>query len=410
MNITYWIVISVLLATVFFIIIPPLLKKRDVKQADSDQRNILIAQDRANDLKQQLEDRVLTQEEFDEQYGELELTLGDDLDIEQPVHQSSSQGQWVVPVIALCVPLFSVITYFSLGEPDALIKAEMKQSQQAINATGDLNAMVQQLASRLKQNPDNAKDWMMLGRSFKYLKQYQLAVNSFKKAHALLGDEPEVLLNYADSLAMLNNGSLAGKASELVFKALEKSPDDVTALWLAGMAKAEERDFSQALSYWRKLQGILPANSEPYQQVTQLIATVQTQNAGVEPENAPVAEKKVESAVSINVQASVAAEIKGKVSETDTVFIYAKALTGPPMPLAIVKKQVSDLPITVTLDDAMAMMPTMKLSNFNAVKVMARISKSGNAMQQKGDFIGSVELSELTKNQSVAIFINEEIK
>jgi len=414
MNAVYWSCVVVLIIIALAILLPPLWKKREIEDADSDQRNINIAQDRAKELKAQLQAGNLTQQDYDEQYGELELTLGDDLDIQQQQSQASSQGRWIIPVIALSIPLFSVLCYFSLGEPDALIKAEMKQPQAQAVAQGqagqDINAMVVQLAQRLKENPNNAKDWIMLGRSFKYLKQFQLAANSFKKAYEILGDEPEVLLHYADALAMVNNGSLSGKPAELVFKALEKVPDDVTGLWLAGMAKAEERDFVSALKHWDKLQGILPKGSEPYKQVSKLIVTVQQQNSTAKPvQNAKESTSETAATISIEVQVDLSATIKDKVASTDTVFIYAKALTGPPMPLAIVRKQVTDLPISVTLDDNMAMMPTMKLSNFKAVKVMARVSKSGSAMPQKGDFVGSVDLTQLLENQSVVIVINEQI-
>jgi len=414
MNAVYWSCVVILIIIALAILLPPLWKKREIEDADSDQRNINIAQERVKELKAQLQAGTLTQQHYNEQYAELELTLGDDLDIQQQQNQSSSQGRWVIPVIALSVPLFSVFCYFSLGEPDALIKAEMKQPEAQSVAQGqagqDINAMVVQLAERLKENPNNAKDWIMLGRSFKYLKQFQLAVNSFKKAYELLGDDPEVLLHYADALAMVNNGSLSGKPEELVFKALEKVPDDVTGLWLAGMAKAEERDFVEALKYWNKLKGILPKDSEPYKQVQKLIVTVQQQDSTVQSvKSAEVSTTVTVSAISIDVQVDLATTFKDKVSNTDTVFIYAKALTGPPMPLAIVRKQVTDLPVTVTLDDKMAMMPTMKISNFKAVKVMARVSKSGSAMPQKGDFVGSVDLTQLQENQSVVIVINEQI-
>lgn len=411
MNIAYWSGVVVLISIGFAIILPPLWKKREIKAANLDQLNIEIAQERVKELKLQLQAGTLTQQQYDEQFYELELTLGDDLDIQQSNQKSSTQGQWIVPVIALCIPLFSVITYYALGEPDALIKAEIKQPQQVAQNGQDINAMIAQLATRLKQNPDNTKDWIMLGRSFKYVKEYKLAANSFEKAYQLLGDDPEVLLHYADTLAMLNNGSLAGKASELIFKALEKTPNDVTGLWLAGMAKAEQRDFVQALSYWRKIQDIVPKDSEPYAQVEKLITTVKAQVSGVNSDKneATTTVNEVESNISINVQVDISSDIKTKVTSTDTVFIYAKALTGPPMPLAIVKKQVSDLPIAVTLDDKMAMMPTMKLSNFKAVKVVARISKSGTAMPQTGDYIGTVELSKLIKDQAVVIVINEQI-
>jgi cytochrome c-type biogenesis protein CcmH len=411
LNITYWVVISVFFAIVFIIILPPLLKKRKTveAEADSDQRNINIAQERLNDLEQQLARGVLTQNQFDEQYGELELTLGDDLAIEQTDKISSSAGRWVAPVILVCVPVFSVLTYFSLGEPDALKKAEIKQSQHASEQGQDINSMVMALAQRLKDNPNNAEDWVMLGRSFKYLKQYKLAANSFEKAYGLLGEDPNVMLQYADSLAMINGGKIVGKASELVFKALEKAPNDVTGLWLAGMAKAEIGQFPEAIEYWRKLESILPPESDSYKEVQNLISQVQTQISGtplVEKTEKKIPEKVT---VSVSVQVSIASSISSKISQNDTVFIYAKALTGPPMPLAIVRKKVSDLPLSVTLDDSMAMMPTMKLSNFDAVKIMARVSKSGTAMQQKGDFIGTVELNSLTGNTTVAIVINKEI-
>jgi len=407
-NLTYWLVVCVLLALAFFIIIPPLWKKREIKQADSDQRNIKIARERADDLKQQLESASLTQAQFDEQYAELELTLGDDLDIAQSESKNSSQGRWVVAVILIFVPLFSVLTYLSLGEPDALKKAEIKQIQS--NESQDINSVITALAQRLKQNPDNAQDWVLLGRSFKYIEQYRLAANSFEKAYVLLGDQPELMLQYADSLAMANGGKLAGKSTELIFKALDKEPDNVTGLWLAGMAKAETGDFTQAIRYWRKLETLLPPESDSYKQVQNIISTVQAQNGGVkEVENTVATTKDAEPEISIDVQVSLKDGLKARVNPGDTVFIYAKALTGPPMPLAIVRKKVSDLPISVTLNDAMAMMPAMKLSNFKQVKVMARVSKSGTAMPQKGDFIGAVELQELAGNMSVVIVINDEI-
>ncbi|NOR71930.1 MAG: c-type cytochrome biogenesis protein CcmI [Methylomarinum sp.] len=395
MNILYWLIVFVLLVIAFAIIIPPLWKNRAIEAADSDQRNIKIAQDRANDLKRQLESGALTHAQYDEQYAELELTLGDDLDIEQNTVNNSSQGRWAVPVVLILLPLCSLLIYSLIGEPDALRKEQLQQAQRAEKPPINVNAMVAGLAARLEKEPNNAEGWVMLGRSYKYLKKYPLAVDAFDKAYALLGENPEVMLHYADALAMANQGKLAGKATELIFKALEKQPNNETGLWLAGMAKAEIGSFAQAMQYWRKLETLLAPGSDSYRELQRLISAVQGQTT------------EVSKAVSINVQVSMDNSLKS-ISPADTVFIYAKALTGPPMPLAIVRKQVADLPMMVTLNDAMAMMPAMKLSNFKQVKVMARISKSGNAMQQKGDFIGAVEL-ELAKNNNVVIVIDKEI-
>ncbi len=412
MNLTFWLVVAVLLVIAFFILIRPLLQSRVIVEEDSEQRNIAIAQERAEELKQQLQAGSLTQQQYDEQYAELELNLGDDLNINSVSQQNAgSQGKWMIPFVVLVLPIFSVVTYFSLGESDALIKAEMKPAQSVQQGGQDINAMIAKLAQRLKENPDNAQDWVMLGRSFKYIKEYQLAVNSFKKARALLGEQPEVLLHLADALAMLNNGSLAGKAGKLVFKALEMSPKQPTGLWLAGMAKAENKDYSQAISYWRQLLSILPPDSDSLIQVKGLIASVQAQMENPEAALQPATTVQTEESptVSIEVQVNIDEGVKAQVNAGDTVFIYAKALSGPPMPLAIVRKKVADLPVTVILNDAMAMIASQKLSNHQAVKVLARISKSGSAMPQTGDWLGSLELTSLQEKQSVMIVINQQI-
>ncbi len=409
MNVTFWLIATALLAIAFFIIIPPLWKKGEIKDTDSEQRNVKIAQDRARDLKQQLQAGALTQEQFDEQYEELELTLGDDLGDDQLKARTSSQGRWVVSIILFSVPLFSVLIYFWLGEPDALEKAALQPIQQAGNpAQPDINAMVNGLAQRLQQEPDDGQGWLMLGRSYKYLQKYSLAVDAYAKAYAILGEQTEVMLHYADALAMANGGRLSGKPAELIFKALSQSPNDVMGLWLGGMAKVEMGDNTGALQYWRKLETILPPGSDSHRELTKLMASLQVQSPDI------IAPKQTQAKaiipVSIDVQVSMDDAIKAQVNSQDTLFIYAKALTGPPMPLAIVRKQVADLPIAVTLDDTMAMMPNMKISSFDQVKVMARISKSGTAMQQKGDFVGELELLELAGKTSVVIVINEEIK
>ncbi len=411
MNLTFWLLAAVLLGIAFFIIIRPLLQNREIVGEDSEQTNIAIAHDRAEELKQQLQAGTLSQQQYDEQYAELELNLGDELDLKPVSQKLTASGKWMIVVILVSLPVYAILTYFALGEPDALIKAETKPVQSVQQGGQDINAMIAKLAQRLKDNPDNAQDWIMLGRSFKYVKQYQLALNSFKKARALLGDQPDVLLHYADALAMMNNGSLAGEAEQLVFKALEKSPKDPTGLWLAGMAKAEKQEFTQAVSYWRQLLRVLPSGSDSLKQVEGLIASVQArmENPGFVEQPGTTVQNQQNTAVSIEVQVNIEQSIKDRLTASDTVFIYAKALSGPPMPLAIVRKQVSDLPVTVLLNDAMAMMASQKLSNYKAVKVMARISKSGTAMPQAGDWVGSVELTELKQKQSVMIVINQQI-
>jgi cytochrome c-type biogenesis protein CcmH len=186
-------------------------------------------------------------------------------------------------------------------------------------------------------------------------------------------------------------------------------PDNMNALWLGGMAKAQQGDAATAIKLWKKLAALLPPGSDSRKEIQDLLAKIESESpkAATQPE---ATQSAIVSSVAIDVQVSLAPELKKSASPGDTVFIYAQALTGPKMPLAIVRKQVSDLPLTVSLNDTMAMMPNMKLSNFQNVKLLARISKSGNAVSQPGDLIGVIDQVALTDKGSHKIVINGQVK
>jgi len=438
LNVLFLLIVSVLVLIAFLIVLPPLWRippappfsKRGEKDplpplakggwggfADQDQRNIAIARQRLAELKEQLQAGALTQALYDEQLVELEQALSDDLDIDSHVNEAPSQGRWIALVLVLAIPFVAGSLYWTLGNYQSLTQEnQTAAANQAVPELEKMKSMVAGLAERLKEQPDDAMGWTMLGRSYKYLQQYPQAVDAFEHAYKLIGEQPEIMLLYADALAFSNNEQLAGKPSELVFKALAMEPNNVTGLWLGGMAKAQAGDFAAAMDLWTKLEAQLPQGSEAQREIQVLLAKLATQmpegaiQAEAKPVQ-PVATLPPSSAVaSIDVQVSLAPELQKSANPGDTVFIYAQALSGPKMPLAIVRKQVSELPLTVNLTDAMAMMPTMKLSNFEQVKLLARISKSGDAMQQPGDLIGIIEQVALTDKSLKKIVINSSIK
>lgn len=385
---------------------PPLKKGGRGGLADQDQRNIAIARQRLAELKEQLQAGALNQELYNEQLAELELALSDDLDIESHVKSSQSSGRWMATVLMLAIPLAAGSLYWALGNYQLLSQTgQPTASNQTTSEQEQISKMVDGLAERLQKQPDDALGWTMLGRSYKYLQQYPKAVDAFEHAYKLIGDKPEIMLLYADALAFANNEQMAGKPTELVFKALAMEPNNVTGLWLGGMAKAQTGDFVAAMDLWKKLEAQLPAGSEAQQEIQGLLAKLATQiPAGAQAEAKPTVTANIE------VQVSLAPELQNSASPSDTVFIYAQALSGPKMPLAIVKKQVSELPLTLNLTDTMAMMPNMKLSNFEQVKLLARVSKSGDAMQQPGDLIGVIEQVALADKNTHEIVINSQIK
>jgi cytochrome c-type biogenesis protein CcmH len=409
LNMLFLLIVSVLILIAFLLILPPLWRKQAVQDADLDQRNIRIAQHRLAELKENRRSGGLSQAQYEEQLADLEQALSDDLEIKSHVIPAQSQGRWVVYVLVLGVPLLAGSLYLGLGNYQAIShSAEMAVDPDTIKLA-EINKMVDGLAEKMKNNPDDAQGWLMLGRSYKVLDQFPKAVDAFANAYRLLGDQAEVMLLYADAIAYLNDKNLAGKPTELVFKALSMEPDNLTALWLGGMAKAQQGDAATAIKLWKKLAALLPPGSDSQQEIQGLLAKIESEalQASAQPEatqqgNVP--------SVAIDVQVSLAPELQKSASPGDTVFIYAQALTGPKMPLAIVRKQVSDLPLTVSLNDSMAMMPNMKLSNFANVKLLARISKSGNAISQSGDLIGVIDQVAIADKGNYKIVINGQVK
>jgi len=402
-------IVSALILIAFGFILPPLWRKPALLAADLDQRNILIAQHRLAELKENRRLGGLSQAQYDEQLADLEQALSDDLDIKSNVSLASSQGRWVIYVLVVAVPVLAGWLYFTLGNyPAVSHSAEMAVDPDTLKQA-EVNKMVEGLAEKMKANPDDAQGWLMLGRSYKVLEQHGKAVDAFAHAYQLLGDQAEIMLLYADALAFVNDKNLTGKPAELVFKALALEPDNMNALWLGGMAKAQQGDTATAITLWKKLEALLPPGSESQQEIQGLLAKVESASpqAAAQPDAAPTANVP---GAAITVQVSLAPELQKSATPGDTVFVYAQALSGPKMPLAIVRKQVSDLPLTASLDDTMAMMPNMKLSNFAEVKLLARISKSGNAMSQSGDMIGSIDQVALTDKNSHTIIINGTVK
>lgn len=416
MNI-FLLLVVVLLIVAFVIILPPLWRTQTIEDADFDARNTLIARHRLSELKEQLQSGGLSKALYDEQLAELKQALGDDLDITSPVKSAQTQGRWMAYVLVLGIPLLAGSLYLTLGSPQSIDRVEeITPAGSGVPDSEAINKMVEGLAAKMKANPNDGEGWLMLGRSYKVLQQYPKAVDAFANAHRLLGDKPDVMLMYADALAFANNEKIDGKSAELVFKALEIEPENLNGLWLGGMAKAQAGDFMGAMVLWQKLESLLPQGSDAQKETQELLAKITSQmpKDAVLPQGdsaQPADNTQVAGAgASVKIHVSLDATLKQSVAPTDTVFVYAQALSGPKMPLAIVRKQVSDLPLSVTLDDTTAMMPKMKLSNFKEVKLMARISKSGNAMPQAGDLIGSVEAVTLADKKLNKIVINNKVK
>jgi len=408
----------IFIALLFFA--PTLFKTNHLPAENYDQRNTQIARERLQELKQSLDAGELSQSEFDATKQELEKNLAIDLSAEQQLEQDvENSSKPAALVLIAIVPIAAVLIYMQLGQPDAINGQPQAEMQTAHSAEAQPKISMQdavvKLADRLKENPDDPQGWFMLARTYMVMERYTDAVAAYEKTLQLVDEDADLLVRYADALAMSNDGVLAGKPREAIEKALLINPQHQQGLWLAGVAAIEAKQFKQALTHFLVLQPMLASNAEALSQLHQMIARTEQKltEADIKSVQASLPATAVAAPVDqlgkaeIQVTVSLDAALKDKVSDQDVVFIYAKAMSGPPMPLAAVRKTVASLPITVTLNDAMAMMPAMKLSSFDKVKIGAKISKSGVAGLAAGDLFAEITNIDVKSAAQVSVAINK---
>ena len=281
-------------------------------------------------------------------------------------------------------------------------------------------AMVDTLAEKMRQNPDDPKGWVLLARSQGALGRYPEAMAAYERAAKLLPMDAQLLADYADVMVMSLGGRFDGKPVELIRRALVLDPSNMKALALLGTAEMRFGNREGALKQWEKLKSLLAKDSDDFRQVESIIGEIQS-GKSLEARAAPVASpppaapaqnvSPVPPAVAkptavpanaassgaglaVSGQILLAPEISAKLATTDTLFIYARAKDGPRMPLAILRipaPKAGEFPKAFELTDAMSMAPGMALSSVPEVVIEARISKSGNAQLQPGDLSGVSE-------------------
>lgn len=305
------------------------------------------------------------------------------------------------PSWALLVGLLVLVLVLAIGGYSYNRSANPPQGQEE-GADGGADqaqvlAMVEQLAERMKQNPNDAEGWAMLARSYSVMERNEDALAAYQKAVALRQDDAGLLVDYADALAVKNQHNLQGEPMALIQRALKLNPDHIKGLALAGTDAFVRKDFALAVKYWSRIEAVGPPDNMLVQRVSsslqeaRKLAGLPAQAAPLVAQTKPQAQADARSAAaggpSVSGTVRLAPELRAQASPDDVVFIFAKAANGR-MPLAAERKQVKDLPYTFTLDDSKSMSPQALLSSATQVLISARISKSGNAIAQPGDLQG----------------------
>jgi cytochrome c-type biogenesis protein CcmH len=375
-------------------LLPALLRRPRAPVTAAAESNLAILRDQVAELERDAANGLVAPEQLASAREDLERRALEDAEAAVPVVDAGvSRGVAIVLVVA--VPLLAGSLYWVIGNPEAITLAPVATAGAQPSAE-QIEGMVKKLEARLLQSPEDGGGWAMLGRSYLVMQRYEDSAKAYARATALITDDAALFADYADAVAMAQGRRIEGKPLQLIEQALRLDPAQWKALAMAGSAAFERKDFAKAVGYWERLRKLPDLAPEFLNTVDSNIAEARRLGGGklavVEPPKTaaakPVAGKPAATPASVSGTVKLDAALAAKAAPTDTVFIFARAAQGPRVPLAVMRRQVRDLPLQFTLDDSMAMASEMKLSNFQDVIVGARISKTANAMPQSGDLQG----------------------
>src|SRR5712692_5078179 len=361
---------ALLIAGALLFIVPPLRRRGSRPGATRDAVNVAVYRDQLRELESDLRAGTLAPDQYEKARSEIEARLLADVGRGDAPAGSARGTRAAAVVLGLAVPICALAVYVAVGNPRSLAQ--------------QFEALVSRLAARLRDNPEDAEGWMMLGRSYAVLGGSPESTEAYAKAAARKPHDAQLLADYADALAMAQGRRLEGEPERIIARALAIDPMNVKALLLAGTVAFNRSDYAGAVRHWERVLDAVPGESEMAQRLRASIAQARTLGAG--PQAAISGKKSGRGQVRGVVK--LAPELSAKVAPGDTVFIFARAAEGPRMPLAVLRKQGRDLPAEFALDDSMAMSPAAKLSDHPRVVIGARISKTANATPQPGDLQG----------------------
>ncbi len=379
-------------------VLPPLLRRKEVaaKAARRD-INIAVYRDQMKEMEADRANSLLSEEQYQVSKLELETRLAEDALSKADLTMAPVASRRLGFTLAGVLPIAAFGLYFVLGNPMSLIAIAEAQANppiaQGAQGEHDIMKMIQKVEEKTKADPNNVEAWVILGKTYAAVGHWPEALQAYEKAIKLQPDAPAIMTGYAEALAISNDRVLKGKPIELILQALEKDPNDLKGLELAGIYNFQEKNFAQAAYYMKHLYKLLPPESpyaqdilEAQKEANRLArgATTGLDNLADQP-----ADKVTSPGATLHGVLDIAPALKAKVSATDVVFLFARAGNGG-APVAALRSTAGSFPLEFELSDAMAMNPDNKLSNFKEVTLTARISKSGDPMGAAGDLEGTL--------------------
>lgn len=415
-----WAIFAVMALVAAAIIMVPILRYQSKKDVSGELVNSLVYRDRLNELDAELQGQVISEEQYQQLKQELELTLLQDVEASEPDQGgASTAGKWVAWLVLLLVPLAGVVVYWSEGydpeishwfqqqeKMDRVMPLMMAGNFEAAEKEGvQTQDFIRHLQKYLQTNTEDAQGWYLLGASYMQMQMPKQGELAFRRALNLEPANIDYQMGFTQASLATNNGNLTPQILQTLRNIIQQQPNNPKPYMTWGMALFQQGDYSGAIHIWQQYLQIQGVDEQAAQLLKRSIdvAKSEMEKSGESPASLQQAEGKPDLMVTVD----VALDIKAQLSASDILFVYAKASNGPPMPLAVVRQSVPAWPVTVVLNDGNAMMPAMAISKFEEVVVQARISPSGNAIPQSGDWIGPTKVIKLKPgSQAVSLEIN----
>ena len=397
----FWFLTAAMAALAVLFVVVPLLRARAASGPSEVEANLEVLQGQRREIEADIAAGALPADSRDEALAELVGRAATDL-APAPAAAAGAGKPWPAALAAgIAIPVLAFGLYFAIGSPNALDPLVLAAASGKLEDK-QIVEMVDSLAAKMKDRPDDATGWSLLARSLSSLGRFKESADAYERLAKLTPGDPQVLADYADILAMAQGKRLAGRPEALIRQALEIDPKHPKALALAASAAADAGDLPASLQYWQRLADSLPPDSEDGREVAQIIAQLrqQAESAGVKlpqapmataaaPKPAPAATASAAPIQSVSGSVAIAPAIAGKLSGAETVFILARAEGGPRTPLAVIRAVARELPMKFALDDSQAMAPGVNISSASAVRIEARVSRTGSVIPQSGDLVGT---------------------
>ena len=382
-----------LLVLVLILLLRPFIYSRKDEGTSRRQMNAAIYRDELEKLEAERIAGTINAQEYEMSHAEMRQRLFQDTTEED---DRATMGSPAKTMIGICIfiILISVGLYIFLGDG---VRVAQQASQKPVSQEA-VQKMVTEFAAKMEKDPDNLKGWAMLARSYRILGQTQDAAKAYGRAGVYLDSDPELLAEYADTLATIANGNFSGKPLQLINQALKIDPNNFLALWLSGTASYTSGNYKAAVQTWEKLAKQLPPNTDEARAIQGSIAEARTKG-GLSAPAVVVSGKDIRGVVELS------AELKSKVKPGDVLMIIARQ-PGERMPVAVLRESAGEFPVRFVLNDALAMNPNQPLSQLSEVSLEVRISKTGMAKPEAGDLLSSPQTVKVGTNQ-VHLIVNQ---